>query len=90
MLCCKLHHENDSCCIFRCDYGEHDGGPHDRHATARLRPTWLGAATVSASKRPGRLTNAIWPFFDLFTRLWLAQAFFVSGLLKLANWDTAL
>nr|MCU0972382.1 FAD-dependent oxidoreductase [Burkholderiales bacterium] len=55
-----------------------------------LRPTWLGAATVSGVEATRRLTNAIWPFFDLFTRLWLAQAFFVSSLLKLANWDTAL
>jgi aquaporin Z len=26
VLCCKLHHENDSRCIFRCNYGKHDGG----------------------------------------------------------------
>jgi aquaporin Z len=26
VLCCKLHHENDSRCIFRCNYGNHDGG----------------------------------------------------------------
>jgi aquaporin Z len=25
VLCCKLHHENDSRCIFRCNYGKHDG-----------------------------------------------------------------
>jgi aquaporin Z len=26
VLCCKLHHENDSRCIFRCNYGKHHGG----------------------------------------------------------------
>jgi aquaporin Z len=26
VLCCKLHHENDSRCIFRCNYGRHDRG----------------------------------------------------------------
>lgn len=26
VLCCKLHHENDSRCIFRCKY--HEGGDH--------------------------------------------------------------
>lgn len=55
-----------------------------------LRPTRLGAAIVGATETMRRATNAIWPPFDLFLRLWLAQTFFVSGLLKLANWDTAL
>lgn len=55
-----------------------------------LRPTRLGAAIVRAIETMRRATNAIWPPFDLFLRLWLAQTFFVSGLLKLANWDTAL
>ena len=55
-----------------------------------LRPTRLGAATVGAVKTMQRWTGAVRPVFDLFVRLWLAQTFFVSGLLKLANWDTAL
>jgi len=25
VLCCRLHHENDSRCIFRCNYGRHGG-----------------------------------------------------------------
>ncbi len=29
------------------------------------------------------------PFLDLAIRLWLAQLFWLSGVLKLANWDTA-
>ncbi len=55
-----------------------------------LRPTWLGSAIVATVDAARRTTNAIWPLFDLFVRLWLAQTFFVSGLLKLASWDTAL
>lgn len=34
--------------------------------------------------------NLAWPWLDLAVRLWLAQTFFVSGLLKLADWNTAL
>jgi NADH dehydrogenase/putative oxidoreductase len=30
------------------------------------------------------------PFLDLFIRLWLAQIFWISGILKLSNWDNAL
>jgi NADH dehydrogenase/putative oxidoreductase len=31
-----------------------------------------------------------WPRVELATRLWLAQIYFVSGVLKLTHWDTAL
>jgi putative oxidoreductase len=34
--------------------------------------------------------RAAWPILDLAVRLWLAQAYFVSGVLKLTNWQTAL
>jgi putative oxidoreductase len=38
-----------------------------------------------------RLTErAVGPIVDLAVRLWLAQAYFVSGVLKLTNWQTAL
>ena len=38
-----------------------------------------------------RISNAIlWPCFDLFLRLWLAQLFWPSGIQKLTNWDSAL
>jgi len=38
-----------------------------------------------------RLSQAtLWPAFDLFLRLWLAQLFWVSGMQKLTNWETAL
>ena len=36
------------------------------------------------------LERAFGTLLDLAIRLWLAQAFFVSGVLKIANWDTAL
>jgi putative oxidoreductase len=32
----------------------------------------------------------VWPKVELAIRLWLAQIFFVSGVLKLTNWQTAL
>ena len=32
----------------------------------------------------------VWGSFDLALRLWLSQAFFVSGVLKLTHWHTAL
>ncbi|MDH5255192.1 MAG: DoxX family membrane protein, partial [Gammaproteobacteria bacterium] len=35
------------------------------------------------------LGNLVWPPLDLLTRLWLAQAFLVSGILKVADWETA-
>ncbi len=34
--------------------------------------------------------QALWPLLDLVIRLWLAQVFFVSGVLKAANWENAL
>ena len=34
--------------------------------------------------------SAVWPKVDLAIRLWLAQVFFVSGVLKLTTWQTAL
>lgn len=36
------------------------------------------------------LEGGLAPAFDLFLRLWLAQIFWVSGLLKVTHWDTAL
>ncbi len=34
--------------------------------------------------------RAVWPALDLVVRLWLAQVFFVSGVLKAADWNNAL
>src|SRR5277367_2062751 len=36
------------------------------------------------------LRGLVWPKIDLLIRLWLAQIFFASGVLKLLNWQTAL
>src|SRR5690349_23288965 len=43
---------------------------------------------LSAAIRIGQ--TAVWPGLDFVIRLWLAQTFFVSGLLKAADWDNAL
>jgi NADH dehydrogenase FAD-containing subunit/uncharacterized membrane protein YphA (DoxX/SURF4 family) len=34
--------------------------------------------------------HSLGPLLDLFIRLWLAQSFFASGMVKAANWNTAL
>jgi uncharacterized membrane protein YphA (DoxX/SURF4 family) len=36
------------------------------------------------------LRGLVWPKIDLLIRLWLAKIFFVSGVLKLTHWQTAL
>jgi len=36
------------------------------------------------------LRRAFWPLLDLGFRIWLAQQFFISGLLKVTHWETAL
>ncbi|MFO1503472.1 MAG: FAD-dependent oxidoreductase [Steroidobacteraceae bacterium] len=36
------------------------------------------------------LRSLVWPKVDLAVRLWIGQIFLVSGVLKLANWSTAL
>ena len=55
------------------------------------------APQTRLADRVRRLTEAArlfaagaWPPVDLAIRLWLAQAFLVSGILKAANWDNAL
>ncbi len=35
------------------------------------------------------LENTAWPFVDLAIRFWLAKIFFISGMLKLMHWTTA-
>lgn len=47
---------------------------------------WMGRADDMLHIAERTLT----PFLDLFIRLWLAQIFWVSGVLKVSNWDTAL
>jgi NADH dehydrogenase FAD-containing subunit/uncharacterized membrane protein YphA (DoxX/SURF4 family) len=56
-----------------------------RPASGGLRRVFTAyAGTVSALRR------AIGPLLDLYVRLWLAQGFLVSGLLKVSDWDNAL
>ena len=40
--------------------------------------------------RTGSASAVLWPFFDLFLRLWLAQLFWLSGVQKITNWGSAL
>jgi NADH dehydrogenase FAD-containing subunit/uncharacterized membrane protein YphA (DoxX/SURF4 family) len=48
------------------------------------RPLGWAAAVIRGAER------GAWPVLDMFVRLWLAQVFFVSGVLKAANWENAL
>ncbi len=57
-----------------------------RHRRANVIAAFL--KRVDEALRVAEVT--LYPFLDLVIRLWLAQAFWVSGVLKLANWDTAL
>ncbi|MGQ0657564.1 MAG: FAD-dependent oxidoreductase [Chromatiales bacterium] len=57
-----------------------------RVARANQIATWM--ARAGDLWRVCELTLA--PLFDLLLRLWLAQKFWVSGLLKVTNWQTAL
>jgi len=56
-----------------------------RRASGGLRRVFTAyAGTATALRR------AIGPLLDLYVRLWLAQGFLVSGLLKVTDWDNAL
>ena len=57
-----------------------------RHRRANVIAAFL--KRVDETLRVAEVT--LYPFLDLAIRLWLAQAFWVSGVLKLASWDTAL
>src|SRR5689334_17934224 len=48
------------------------------------RPVGWAAAAMRLGQR------GLWPFLDLVIRVWIAQTFFVSGVLKAAAWDNAL
>ena len=63
-----------------------DGVIAARHRRANLVTAFLGQ--VDDGLRIAETT--VYPFLDLAIRLWLAQVFWVSGILKLANWDNAL
>lgn len=54
-----------------------------------LRPGLLRAVALHAAVLRG-IRVTLWPVADLLIRVWLAQAFFVSGILKVTHWQTAL
>ncbi|MGB4948301.1 MAG: DoxX family membrane protein, partial [Candidatus Competibacter denitrificans] len=60
-------------------------------AAVRHRRANVIAAFLKRVDETLRVAEAtFYPFLDLLIRLWLAQVFWVSGVLKLANWDNAL
>ena len=60
----------------------------------------MSECPVSTSRAPahvrtvldaiGRVERVAGPFFDLFLRFWLSQIFWLSGLVKVHDWDQAL
>ncbi len=94
ILCCKLHHENNERCIFRCRY------PHAMGQTAEISAAGVSQG-IHRRDRFGRVMGwisdamrfaerSVAPFVDLMIRLGLAQIFLVSAILKLSNWDNAI
>jgi len=64
-----------------------------RSASSKHHAIASGAAGqwFSYSTRLFRVLQVgVWPFVDLLARIWLAQEFFVSAVLKLTHWQTAL
>ena len=51
---------------------------------------WLTGAVRLHAAAFRSAALAVSPVVDLLLRLWLAQSFFVSGALKLVNWQSAL
>ncbi|HWS64093.1 MAG TPA: FAD-dependent oxidoreductase [Steroidobacteraceae bacterium] len=51
-----------------------------------ILPTLIGLNADAFSL----LRRVCWPLLDLGFRIWLAQQFFVSGVIKVTHWDTAL
>jgi len=59
-----------------------------RHAHNRLG--WVPSLIEGYARTLAFAQRVAWPVIDLLVRLWLAQVFFVSGTVKLLNWQTAL
>ena len=51
---------------------------------------WLPRVVLAHAHVLRALRASVWPLLDVMARLWLAQTFFVSGVIKLTNWQTAL
>jgi putative oxidoreductase len=63
---------------------------HDQHSQSDIATAWLPKLFGLNSHIFRTLNIAAWPFIDLSIRMWLAQTFFVSGLIKVTHWQTAL
>lgn len=50
----------------------------------------IAAAVAVTNDFRGTLESGFWPILDVFIRLWLAQAYWVSGIVKIANWQGAI
>ncbi|MBK7355946.1 FAD-dependent oxidoreductase [Propionivibrio sp.] len=61
-----------------------------RPKTVLKYAAWLKFSGVSVDFFNRVVRRLIWPKADLVIRLWLAEIFFVSGVLKLTAWHTAL
>ena len=59
-------------------------------AVPRSAATWLPRILSINAEFFRVLRGVAWPVLDLGIRIWLAQIFFVSGVLKVTNWQTAL
>lgn len=59
-------------------------------ANEPARPAWMDRAVTAVADACRILERSAAPLAELLIRLWLAQIFFVSGVLKVADWDHAL
>jgi len=53
-------------------------------------PLWLKRSMLLLGRSRRAAENLLGPLADLLIRLWIAQAFIVSGILKVSDWDTAI
>lgn len=58
--------------------------------TARPQHQWLGDVVGWIADGFRLAERSVGPLLDLVIRLWLAQSFLVSGILKVTHWETAL
>lgn len=57
---------------------------------SRRAPAWLPPVFRRSEDLAGILNQGVWPFMDLAIRLWLGQTFLIAGLIKVANWESAI
>lgn len=61
-----------------------------QQTTGNTAPVWLPPVFRKSDEVSALMTQGAWPFLDLAIRLWLGQTFLVAGLIKVANWESAL